>query len=292
MDCGGVASDDGGASFQLATYDSTPSVAWWQGSSGSWLLFTALGRGANAVTAFGTGPARRARSASQGTGGNVSGSSAAALAAPADGGVGSLVGVPGQDMAFVSGARRFRRRETETGVVRRVAVGPGPAFSHVTRIGDGVITKPAALGLLPNRRIGELAPRRAARDRRQRYLERGALPRHRCHDRQPDRYQGHGSGRWRGQVASLQQRFPISADCASGTVIAASGNPADGLLKSTDGGQSYTKLPAIRPSEDIRAAAITPGSPSSMIVGDSDGYILSSSDGGSTWTVVNDPTTA
>ncbi len=86
----------------------------------------------------------------------------------------------------------------------------------------------------------------------------------------------------------------LRVDCASGTSWTASGDPGDGLLLSTDGGQSFTHLPVSNPGggvETIRALGMTPGNPSQIIVGDTDRYLQSSDDAGRTWTLVNDPLT-
>ena len=287
MNSGGVASDDGGASFKLATYDATLAVAWWRGATGSWLLYglglfsSAVPPDSNMVAGFQNWTSSTPPIGGHGNGGNVAGSSNTSLAVPTNGAVGALVGVPGQDTAFVgwgnlAGAAR----------VRRVTVGPGPSFSHVTPIGAGVLTGAGGLAYCPTAgSAGSLKDVLLVIDG----SSGGAL--YRVTDATSATPRVTRILDLAGGVSVTSQRFPISVDCASGTVLAATGNPADGLLKSTDGGQSYTKLPAIRPNEDIRAAAITPGNPFSMIVGDGDGYILSSNDGGQTWTVVNDPTT-
>lgn len=66
-----------------------------------------------------------------------------------------------------------------------------------------------------------------------------------------------------------------------------------GLLESTDGGQTFTDVAFQDPdgAATIRGIAVTPGDPSSILVGDSAGFIESSTNAGLTWTVVNSPTT-
>ena len=101
-----------------------------------------------------------------------------------------------------------------------------------------------------------------------------------------------------------QDRVALQADCASGTVLAGSGATVDGLLESTDGGQSFSQVPITISGQaatlGITAVAIIPGQPTSMIAGGDgnlasgpygQGWIVSSDNGGQTWTVENDPLT-
>ena len=85
----------------------------------------------------------------------------------------------------------------------------------------------------------------------------------------------------------------LRVDCTSGTVWAASGDPGAGLLRSTNGGRTFTpvSVPDVGGDRALRAIGVAPGDPARITVGDTAGYLQASQDGGQTWTVVNDPTT-
>lgn len=292
MDAGGAASDDGGASFQIATYDFSWSVAWWKGASGNWLLYGLSVNPeseSNTVTGFlnwtsSTPPV----GGSPSSGGNVSGSSAAALGIAAGPGiyptVRDIAGVPGQDTAFLDLASGTSFNAEATAVVRRVSVGPGPAFSNATPIGDGVITKPGKLAYCPS--AGSAASLQDVLLVTANNNSGGAI------------YRVTGAT-GPSPVVTKVADLPgvvgfglpaLRADCASGTVLAASGGANAGLLKSTDGGQTFAAV-AISTHDAIRTIAMTPGDPESILVGDAAGYIQSSADGGQTWEVTNEPAT-
>jgi len=293
MDAGGAASEDGGASFHLATYDFSWSVAWWQGASGSWLLYGLSGNPnlpeSNTVTGFlnwtsSTPPV----GGNLPGGGNVSGSSGPGLGLPAGPGiyptVRDMAGVPGQDTAFMDLASGNAFNPSATAVVRRVSVGPGPSFSNLTPIGGGVITKPGKLAYCPS--VGSASSLQDVLLVTANNESGGAIY----------RVTGAtGPSPAVTKVADLPGIFgfgspALRADCASGTVLAASGAPNAGLLKSTDGGQTFATV-AITTRDVIRAIAMAPGNPESILVGDAAGYIQSSADGGQSWEVTNDPTT-
>ncbi len=301
-DAGGAVSTDGGATFHRASFGDAWAVAAWKGASGNWLLFgqNTLGSNSELLAGF----LNWTPSASPAAGGNVAGSSSADLTDPGGTGdsqqyVEAIAGVPGQDTAFLGLAPQPGVGTLgETGVIR-VSVNPGPSLSNESRIADGKIIQPGPLAYCPSAgsasslqdvllvidqgRTNPFAPR--------------AL--YRITDATGDNpvvtkildlpapgtlAQGVGGG------------LPaLKVDCASGTVWAASGAMGAGLLHSTDGGQSFTTVPVDDPSgqgsEMIRAIAITPGNPQSLMVGDANGYIQTSTDGGQTWTLVNDPTT-
>ena len=298
MDTVGVASGDGGASFQIAVYQPGDSVAWWQGASGSWLLFGNIAEpGVNGLSGFlnwtsGSSPILNA---------NVSGSDTASLGLPAEyDEVSALAGVPGSDTAFVGTASGNGVDAGTIGSLRRVTLGPGPSISSVTKIGDDVISTP----------VDSLAycPAAGSASSIQDVLLVMA---------------GNASGvtlfRVSGAtgadptVATIMQfaaepagqgplRPKVRADCASGTVLAASsGSLSRGLQKSTDGGQSFGALPITVAGQvlsmQVQAIAMPAGNPASIMVGGNVvngagfGEIVSSSDGGQTWTVENDPAT-
>jgi hypothetical protein len=97
----------------------------------------------------------------------------------------------------------------------------------------------------------------------------------------------------------------IRADCATGTVWAgkntvapggANGSGIRGLLRSTDGGSTFATIAATGRAGDIlqkvRAIAIDPRAPSHVVVMSTDTDLVETKDGGFTWTVLNDSTTA
>jgi len=286
-DVGGLVSADGGASFQTATYDSSRSVAWWQGASGnSWLLFgLSVFNGSNTVTGFLNWPSATAPVGGSGSG-NVSGSSSSALGASGDNYVQAIAGVPGQDTAFLDLAQGNQFSSSRPGVVRRVTVAGGPSFSNATPIGYGVITKPGPLAYCPT--SGSAGSLQDVLLVSGEDASGGAI--YRVTD--PT-----GSATVT-QVATLpstgmyQAEPSLAADCVSGTVLAGAGGMSSTLLESTDGGQrdSFTSVPTPAQS-GIAAVAVAPGTlGQSIVIGDGGGFIYASNDGGKTWPYMeNDP---
>ncbi|MGD1012192.1 MAG: carboxypeptidase regulatory-like domain-containing protein [Acidimicrobiales bacterium] len=286
---GGVASDDNGANFEQATYDGAWSVAWWQGATHTWLLYGLIGGSGTTETLVDAVPDWTSSTTAIGTGdgnGNVSGSTAEdlGLAAPITSPVvDSLAGVPGQDAVFIDTASANPMTSDRTGAVSFATITTAPAFSNVTPIGSGVITAPGPIAYCPS--TGSATS-----------LQNVLLV-------VADNSSGGGVYRVTDPTSAsprvaktvslsapgMQALASLAVDCGSGTVLAASGNPADGLLKSTDGGQTFSPVALPSSPWGIRALAIASGDPSSMLVGDSSGEILSSADGGQTWTEVNDP---
>ena len=289
-DVGGAASDDGGHTFQRTTLGNTWAVASWQGASGRWLLFgqNAFGANHNLVAAFidwthTTAPA---------AGGNVSGSTAADFAGrvvpPGVVHVDAIAGVPGQDRAFVGATYdgTLQNGPPEAALVR-VSLGAGPAFADRTPIGSDVITKPGPIAYCPT--AGSAAPSGDVLMVISEDYYGGGLFRVTDATGSPvvteiRKFSGTGPG------AGLPA---LRVDCASGTVWAASGDPGAGLLRSTDGGQTFTpvSVPGVGGDRALRAIGVAPGDPARITVGDTAGYLQASEDGGQTWTVVNDPTT-
>jgi len=204
----------------------------------------------------------------------------------------AIAGVPGQDTAFLGANADDAETDPDDApppVVSRVSLTSGPSFSNVTPIGAGTITKPGPLAY---------CPASGSASSLQDVLLVVAVD-----------YTGGAIYRVTGattssptvtQVADLPGAdtgvgLPaLKADCASGAVIAASGGAGAGLLESSDGGQTFTDMPVDDPgggAATIRALALAAGSPPTILVGDSAGFIQSSTNGGQTWTVVNDPST-
>lgn len=286
-DAGGVASTDGGAAFSPVIDMNADSTAWWQGASGSWLLF-GLSAATNNPSLLG-GFENWTPSTPAAAAGNVTGAGRLLLpATPTVPLVDSIAGVPDQDEAFVgtSIGAGCDPGCVEGGVVR-ITLGSGPSVTSETAIGQGVITKPGPIAYCgvagSASSLADVLLVIAADDNG------GAL--YRVTDAtgaDPTVTQilplpGVGSGA--GQPA-------LQADCATGTVIAASGSPGAGLLVSFDGGQGFDSLPFTDPGgapASIRAITLSAGSPPAILVGDAAGYIERSIDGGQSWTVVNDP---
>jgi hypothetical protein len=295
-DVASAASDNGGSSFVRASYGHTWSVAWWQGASGTWLLFgqSASRPNDDLVAGFENWTNRSARV----TGPNVAGSSLIDFGGPnffTPVIVDAIAGVPGQDTAFigvgVTGTISGPNAPAEAGV-RRVSISTGPSFSHQTPIGDGIIRKPGPLAYCPSSSAASSVEDVLfvmADDNLGGALYRvtGAT----------------GPSPAVTKVVDIPAAQPgavfglptLQVDCASGTVWAGTGATQAGLLQSTDGGQTFNTVSVDDPtgdaSEQIRALALTPGDPGSITVGDSEGFIQRSNDAGRTWTLLNDPAT-
>jgi hypothetical protein len=289
-DVGGVASDNGGLTFERATEDYSGSVAWWPGASGDWLMFgTAVSStDGDMAAAFEDWSPSTAVS----DGGNVAGSSAPDLALGGVPGsrdfIDAIAGVPGADTAFVGGTEDVSCQGAEgctDGTVWRENLNSGPAFTGGVQIGAGQITKPGPLDYCPAQgSAGSLADVLVvvAED-------------------------GFGGGIFRvtGATGADPQATEImslpgygdgapalSVDCATGAVVATSGATGSGVLVSNDGGHSFSQMAVPEPGGGIiTLRAVTLEAGTTIIVGDADGYIQSSSDGGLTWAVVNNPAT-
>jgi hypothetical protein len=90
----------------------------------------------------------------------------------------------------------------------------------------------------------------------------------------------------------------VYADCASGTVYAGTGDDTGGqnqpgaLYKSTDGGQTFSVLPtpACNGLCAVQALAVSPSNPDDVVIAQGQqGTVNVSSNGGMTWTNVNNP---
>ncbi|MGO9754114.1 MAG: WD40/YVTN/BNR-like repeat-containing protein [Solirubrobacteraceae bacterium] len=296
-DAGGFVSADGGATFWPATDNAPQSVAWWQDASGnSWLLFGlwTVSPASNTVDGFQnwTSATPPVGNGSGNGNGNVSGSSPSDLGAPGHGYVQAIVGVPGQDTAFLDLAQGGNQASSSRpGVVRRVIIAAGPWLSFLNpamAIGDGVIPDAGALAYCPisgsvsSLQDVLLVNSGSGSDGVTIYRVPGATT----------------ASPTVTQVASLpgtpmyQGQPSLQADCASGTVLAAEAGMSKTLLMSTDGGQTFTDVPT--PAQDgITAVAVAPGTlGQSLVIGDGGGSIYASNNGGQTWPFVeNDPGT-
>jgi hypothetical protein len=89
----------------------------------------------------------------------------------------------------------------------------------------------------------------------------------------------------------------VKVDCATSTVWAGKYSPGSrGLLKSTDGGGTFSTIATTgRPSEilqKVQSLAIDPRAPSHVVVISTENDLVETKDGGFTWTVLNDSSTA
>jgi hypothetical protein len=89
----------------------------------------------------------------------------------------------------------------------------------------------------------------------------------------------------------------VRADCATSTVWAGKNSPGSrGLLKSTDGGGTFSTISTIgRPNEilqKVQSLAIDPRAPSHVVVISIENDVVETKDGGFTWTVLNDSSSA
>jgi hypothetical protein len=291
-DVGGAASDDGAATFEPAIDQEAWSAAWWRGATADWMLF-GLGAYAGNPDMLG-GFENWSPSTSPLDAGNVSGSTPQDLQAPfapiATPVIDSIAGVPGQDSAFVDATVSEGGYCTcAEGAVDLLTLATGPAVTSATPIGKGVITKAGPIAYCSatgsaNSLADVLLV--VADDSVDGALYRvtdatGANPVVTKVVDLPAYSYGSGSP-------------ALDVDCASGTVVAASGGAGADLLLSHDGGEGFDSVPFTDPggaAATIRAATFVPGPPAAILVGDAAGYIQRSTDGGQTWTVVNDPTT-
>ncbi len=292
---GGFVSENGGHSFERATYGDATIVSWWKGASGNWLLFGGYpyGRSQDQVTAF----LNWNRSTTPVSGGNVPGTgiydtSLWPARSPGPSIIDAIAGVPGEDAAFL-GLLNFGPGNPSAALVR-VSIKPGPVFSNLTQLGAGEITNPGPIGYCPQagsaRSIANVLLTIAS-GQNSSALYRitdadGPSPAATKVLNLPPRGESNGT---------IPTNPPLKADCGTGTVWAASGDPDAGLLESTNGGRSFRTVAVDDPSGNqlatITAIATTPGHPDSILEGDDNGYIQSSTNAGRSWNLVNDPNT-
>lgn len=290
----GLASEDGGASFNVAVARGGGATAWWNGAAGAWLVFghggdgellTAILDWSSATPAFLTPNVPDATPSTIGTG---TGGGAFAIFA--------LAGVPDADLLFIGGgdAPPFGG----AGSLYRAHLVPGspPTLDEVTRLAEAELPAPVrALAYCPS---AGSAPALADVLLVAAGSEAGAPP---------------AGGLLRisnataatpvvAVVDTVPSGMPVNdvrAHCASGTVYAGVGEnnagPSAPLYKSTDGAASFTAValtaPGVPPNLNVRVVALDPANPDELLIaGNSEGFILRSSDGGGAWTVVNDPT--
>ncbi len=281
-----VASEDGGATFTTVVAKGGNAVDWWQGSADSWLVFGHGGAG-DLLSAVGGWSA----SAPPLPGPNVTGTGAATLGAggmPEQWSITAIRGVAGDDVVFVGGGANIDQNGDAGAVYRATLAGSGAA---VTASGGTVVS-----GALVSRAVRALAHCAsigtdtdvlfvATADNATGSIVRivGAT----------------GGSPTETEVLTGVRVNDVRAHCASGTVYAGTGSnmggPSGGLQASTDGGLTFATVPltapGIPPNLNVQVVAVDPSDAAHVLIaGNSEGFILESTDGGTTWTVANSPT--
>jgi hypothetical protein len=278
----GVASDDGGATFKTVVNKGGSSVDWWTGAgSTTWLVFGHGGAG-NLLTAV-----NGWTSATPAVfGPNVTGTDSTQIGTGANANVNALRGVPGADQVFIGGGD-----DSGHGSIKRADLSAGgtPTISNIADLAGPVTGAVQALAYCPTTdsdpSIADVL-----------LVAAGSGP-----SGQLLRITGATSSSpgTPSAVGSITANVnDVRAHCGSGTVYVGTGSngggPTGALYKSTDGGATVTVVPltgpGVPPNLNVQVVAVSPSDENEVLVaGNSEGFILRSADGGSTWTVANDP---
>lgn len=280
-----VASDDGGATFRTVVAKGGNAVDWWQGASGSWLVVGHGGAGtiASAVAGW-TSSAPPLPIA------NLFGLDAATLGASGAAeqfAVTAIEGVSGSDVVFIGGGTNVDQTGTG-GTVFRGVLQTGPLVTNGTVIADPLLGARAVRALAHCAAIDV--------DTDVLFVATGD-----ANTGSVVRIVGaSGAAPAVTEVAFGARVNDVRAHCASGRVYAATGTngggPSGALLASTDGGVTFAAVPVagpgLPPSLNVQVVAVDPNDGAHVLIaGNSEGFILESSDAGVSWTVVNSPTT-
>lgn len=301
-----LASDNGGASTNVAVNDGAVSTAWWQGASGSWLVFGTtdqFGSPTHLISALQNWSSATPELSAP----NLQGSDPTSLGECSNQfrsvWVDTLAPVAGAD-EFFDGQTMYCGGNTPTGgEVRLLTITPGspPSVGTDTQIAASQVTSPvadlaycpaagSASSIADTLFIAEGHPHYAIANGNQA----GALL----------RVSGATSGSPTvTKVASVPTPGSVNvvrADCATGTVYAGVGDiggqsQAGAVYASTDGGVTFaaTTTPCGFVPGGVSALAINPSNDNDITVAaGQQGVVCSSSDGGMTWTTENDPTTS
>ncbi|MFN8544260.1 MAG: hypothetical protein U0807_08635 [Candidatus Binatia bacterium] len=283
----GVASEDGGATFQTVVTKGGYAVDWWEGASATtWLVFGHGGAGnlLSAVTGWSAATPKL-------IGPNVAGTDGTAIGTGSGGSfsVTALAGVIGADTIFIGGGDNVDQDGSNGSLVRAnlTAGSPNPTISGITTVATGLAAV-RALAYCPT--TGSDATVQDVLLVATGSNSGGALV------RVTDATTGAPSA---STIASVSGRVnDVRVHCASGTVYAGTGTngggPSGVLYKSTDGGVTFAPValsgPGVSPNLNIQVVAINPSNVDEVLLaGNSEGNILRSTDGGATWTTVNDP---
>jgi hypothetical protein len=276
-------------------------VQWWQGASGEWLL---VGHTFNCDTPLLTA-VRNWDGVTTLSEPNVSGSNCADLGGPPQGywdtggyAVGALATVPGTDTVFIgtgtwgedkygSGNHLYRASLTATDPPRLADLAkldPAPVATLYSPLAMAYCPDTSSVAA-PMRDVLFVATGQygwATPDTRGSLLRiTGATS-------------GSPSTTVVGSIphdAANTHLDDVRADCAAG-VVYAGGNP--GLYKSVDGGQSFAHLTILKPNGTpegaVTAIGLNPADENDVTVASGSTAVYHSSDGGTTWTLVHDPT--
>ena len=293
-----LASKNGGTSFQrvIPRGNGSRAAQWWQGASGDWLVFGA-GQLGNLLTAVHDwdGTATLANNP------NVAGSEREQLGDEGGGyGVETLAGVPGTDTVFIGLGWASEPDITGDNHIYRARLvdGSPPSltdkFSFDAAFGGIPLYLPTAM---------EYCPASSANSAMRDVLfvatgdATGSIP---PQDTKGSLVRITGATSGNPGVAVVpsvahdaQQTMvtDVRADCDAGVVYTASINSF--LYKSTDGGQTFAVVPIpLDPptSGPMTAVGLNPADADEVTVATFVGTTVHSSDGGATWTLVNDPT--
>ena len=284
-----IASDDGGATMVPAVVKGGRAVDWFTGAGKTWLVFGYGGAGSLLAARQDWVSANPAL-----PGPNVANSDAAALSSsPGNFDVTALAGIPGSDSLFIGGGLDVDQAGT-TGSVVRADLTAGPALSNVTPIAASDIAATVrALAYCPT--TGSASSVQdvllIATGTSGQTLGGGLV-----------RVTAASTGSPASSVvATVPTNAPtndVRVHCASGTVYAGAGSngggPSGSFYKSTDGGATFSTVavtaPGLPPSLNVEVVAVSPDDPNTVyIAGNREGFIVQSSDGGTSWTVANDP---
>jgi Carboxypeptidase regulatory-like domain/BNR/Asp-box repeat len=286
-----VASDDGGVTMKTAVRKGGRAVAWWQGASVTWLLFGYGGAG-DLLAAHADWTAASAALPMP----NVTGSDGSQVGTSANAEVTALAGVPGTDAFFLGSGDDVDQQGTTGRVVRaEVVAGTPPSLAGVTEIAAGALHATVrALAYCPSAgsdaSIADVLLIATATGN-------GGSPAGEL-VRVSD---ASGASPSAAAVASIPAGplNDVRAHCGSGTVWVGAGSngggPSGALYKSTDGGATFAAVslgsgPGVPPNLNVQVVAVSPADGNeALIAGNSEGFILHTTDGGTTWDVVNDP---
>ncbi len=281
-----VASDDGGATFTTVVGKGGNAVDWWQGSSAAWMVVGHGGAG-TLVTAV----ADWTSAATPLPGPNVAGLDAGALGATGMAeqfAVTAVEGVAGADVVFIGGGSNVDQTGTGGTVFRGTLSNAGPiAITGGTVLSDPLIGPRAVRALAYCAAIGtdsDVLFVATAND------STGTLVRV---------VAASGPTPVVTEVFTGTRVNAVRAHCASGVVYAGTGSnmggPTGGLQGSTDGGVTFAPIPiagaGLPPNLNVQVVAVDPTDGAHLLVaGNSEGFILESTDAGATWALVNAPT--
>lgn len=284
-----VASDDGGATFVTVVPKGGASVDWWTGASGAWLAYGHGGAG-SLLSVYGDWDSGDAAL----MGPNVTGTDATALGITGptqDFSLSAIKGVPGEDVVFLGTALNGNQPNAGGTIVRATVSGAGSA---VTISGVTVLDGSASSGWAV--RALAYCPT-AGSDSSIADTLLAAVGNN-----------GTGSviritGATGGTPSATSVHSgvvmnDVRAHCGSGTVYVGAGTntggPSGHLYKSTDGGATFGEVaisaPGLPPNLNVQVVAVSPDDANEVLIaGNSEGIIARSTDGGTSWTVVNDP---